>query len=60
MRVKINDTETVFTGETLFELIKSQGLANRTGLAVAVNEIVISRAEWQFHALNQWNMSIHL
>ncbi len=51
MRLKINDREVEFSGNTLAELLNMNGFGDRTGIAIAVNEIVIPRPEWQFHVL---------
>jgi sulfur carrier protein len=52
MRLKINDKEVKFTG-TLTELLNVHGFGDRIGIAIAVNEIVIPRAEWQSHELKE-------
>jgi sulfur carrier protein len=53
MRLKINDKDLEFTGNTLTELLDRHGFGDRTGIAIAVNEIVIPRPEWQFHVLSE-------
>jgi sulfur carrier protein len=53
MRLKINDKEIEFNGNTLTELLNMHGFGDRIGIAIAVNEIVIPRPEWQFHVLGE-------
>jgi sulfur carrier protein len=53
MRLTINNKEEEFTGNTLTELLNIHGIGDKTGVAVAVNEIVIPRQEWQFHVLEE-------
>jgi sulfur carrier protein len=53
MRLTINDKEVEFTGTTLTELLNMHGFGGRSGIAIAVNEMVIPRQEWQFHELNE-------
>jgi sulfur carrier protein len=53
MRLTINDKEAQFTGNTLAELLNMHGFGDKTGVGVAVNEIVIPRPEWQFHVLEE-------
>jgi sulfur carrier protein len=52
MRLTINDKEAEFTGNTLAELLDMHAFG-KTGVAVAVNEIVIPKPEWQFHVLEE-------
>ena len=52
MKIKVNDKEVQFSGETLFELIDEHGFMDRSGIAVAVNKTVIPRSEWQNYLLN--------
>jgi len=40
------------TGETLFGLVRELGLAERKGVALAVNGAVAPRAEWPARTLN--------
>lgn len=51
MIIKINDVETDFAGHTLLDLAREKNLEEKTGLAVAVNEEVIKRDEWENHSL---------
>jgi sulfur carrier protein len=53
MRLTINDKEVEFTGNTLADLLNMHGFGDRIGIAIAVNEIVIPRPEWQFHVLDE-------
>ena len=53
MRVTINDNEVEFTGNTLTELLNVHGFGDRSGIAIAVNEIVIPRPEWQLYVLDE-------
>jgi sulfur carrier protein len=53
MRLTINDKETIFAGNTLAELLTMHGFIDKKGVAIAVNEVVIPRPEWQFHVLEE-------
>ena len=53
MKIKVNDKEVQFTGATLFELVNEHGFRDKSGIAVAVNETVIPRSEWQNYLLDQ-------
>ena len=52
MRIQVNDTpRELFAAITLDELALDLGLAGRRGVAVAVNDTVVPRAEWPARAL---------
>ena len=51
MILKLNDKEIEFTGNTLLELIDNYGFMEKAGIAIAVNETVIPRNEWESHVL---------
>ena len=53
MKLKINYEEVEFFSNTLAELLNMHGFGDRSGIAIAVNEIVIPRPEWQFHVLDE-------
>lgn len=54
MRISINDeTVIVNDGKHLNEILDSRGFKDREGIAVAVNEEVISKNEWNKVALNE-------
>ncbi len=47
MKIYINDKATeIAEGLTLQTWLESQGMADRKGLAVALNGAVVSRAQW--------------
>ena len=50
---RLANKEIEFTGNTLFELIDDYGFMKKTGIAIAVNETVVPRAEWKNHVLKQ-------
>ena len=53
MEIFINN-ELLHTQEdiTLIQLLKSQGIAGQKGIAVALNNAVIPKAEWKLQRLN--------
>lgn len=52
MRIHVNDTpRELFASTTLDDLAVDLGLAGRRGVAVAVNDAVVPRAEWPARAL---------
>lgn len=53
MNILVNDRDVEFLGINLLELADKQGFKDKTGVAVAVNESVIPRSEWQNYILNQ-------
>ncbi len=47
MRIFLNDQpREIAPGSTLAELLRELGLAERKGVAVAVNDAVVPRSEW--------------
>ena len=53
MNILVNDKDVEFFGINLLELADEQGFKDKTGVAVAVNESVIPRSEWQDYVLKQ-------
>ena len=53
MNILVNDKDVEFFGINLLELADEQGFKDKTGVAVAVNESVIPRYEWQNYVLKQ-------
>ena len=53
MNILVNDKGVEFFGINLLELADEQGFKDKTGVAVAVNESVIPRSEWQNYVLKQ-------
>jgi sulfur carrier protein len=54
MRVHVNDTaRDVPAAATLADLARELGLAERKGVAVAVNDAVVPRAAWSARALSE-------
>ena len=53
MNILVNDKDVEFFGINLLELADEQGFKDKTGVAVAVNESVIPRSEWQNYVLKQ-------
>lgn len=52
MRIHVNDTPRELpAAATLADLARDLGLAERKGVAVAVNDAVVPRAAWPTHAL---------
>ena len=46
MKVIVNDKETQFTGSSLEDLLNEMQIADKKGMAVAVNESVIPKGNW--------------
>lgn len=53
MLVKINNKTTEIKGSTIYDLIEERGLSEKSGLAVAVNETVITKDEWKDYKLSE-------
>ncbi|MBN2418785.1 MAG: sulfur carrier protein ThiS [Deltaproteobacteria bacterium] len=47
MKILLNDDEIGFSGNTLIDLLNDCGLKSVSGIAIAVNETVISRNNWK-------------
>ena len=53
MKIFVNDDEFEFSGNNLADLLAENGFIEKQGIAVAVNETVISRGEWNSCILKQ-------
>ena len=54
MNVLVNNkTEELKDGEKLLDLLAQLNLAEKRGIAVAVNNSIVSRAGWNNHELNE-------
>lgn len=53
MRIKINDDELQFSGSTLRDLFNEFDFKENTGIAIAVNDTVIPRNEWNSYKVNE-------
>ena len=52
MTIRVNDQpRSVALGATLLELLRELALAERKGVAVAINDTVVPRLMWPAHAL---------
>ena len=52
MNIRVNDQpRTVALGMTLLDLLRELAIAERKGVAVAINDAVVPRATWPVHAL---------
>ena len=52
MNIRVNDqARSVALGATLLDLLRELALAERRGVAVAINDIVVPRPEWPARAL---------
>jgi len=52
MNIRVNDQPRyVALGATLLDLLRDLALAERKGVAVAINDTVVPRAAWRDHAL---------
>ena len=53
MRIYINDNELYFSGNTVADLLAQKGFDDAAGLAIAVNETVITRKKWSSCSLKE-------
>ena len=54
MTITVNDeTQSLENSSTLQDLLQSMGLIDKAGIAVAVNEDVVTRTTWSDYALNE-------
>lgn len=53
MKLQVNEKSIELDGSTVKDLLVLQGLADKSGFAVAVNETVVSRDEWQEFELSE-------
>lgn len=53
MLISVNKIEEEFKGENLYDLAVEKELIERPGIAIAVNEKVITRKEWQFFNISE-------
>ena len=54
MNITVNDeTQSLENSSTLQDLLQSMGLIDKAGIAVAVNEDVVTRTTWSDYALNE-------
>ncbi len=52
MTIRVNDQpRSVSLGATLLDLLRELALAERKGVAVAINDTVVPRSTWPAHAL---------
>ena len=52
MKLVINSEQKDFSGKNISELVQSLQMASTNGIALAVNEKVIPKAEWNKFQLN--------
>ena len=56
--IKFNDQDVILQASTALQvLLAEKGLAKKKGIAVAVNENVIPKKDWDTHILNE-NVSV--
>jgi sulfur carrier protein len=54
MKIRLNDLpRSVAVGATLLDLLRELALAERKGVAVAINDAVVPRTKWPTHALTE-------
>lgn len=53
MQVQFNDQFIETTASTLLGLLEEQALSAKTGIAVAVNDLVVQRHLWESKTLNE-------
>lgn len=52
MTIRVNEeARSIAAGATLLDLLRDLALAERRGVAVAVNDVVVPRTEWSARAL---------
>ena len=52
MKILVNSESKDFLGKSLSELVQSLNMVNTNGIALAVNEKVVSKTEWEKFQLN--------
>ena len=52
MNLLINSVPKQFSGKNISELVKTLNMSNTNGIALAVNEKVISKPDWEKFQLN--------
>ena len=53
MKITVNNTDIETQAGNLEQLLSELSLLEKTGIAVAVNEMVIQRAKWNQHPLSE-------
>lgn len=53
MQIQFNDQTIATRASHLQELLDEHGLSAKTGIAVAVNDRVVQRSQWETHLLNE-------
>ena len=52
MKLLINSQQKEFSGKNISELVQSLQMSSTNGIALAVNEKIISKSEWEKFELN--------
>ena len=52
MEIYINNESCETQEQKLFDVLSENGLSDRKGIAVAVNNVVITKSNWNNHQLN--------
>lgn len=52
MKLLVNSQSTPFSGKNISELVQSLNIIRTNGMAIAVNDKVISKSEWNNFQLN--------
>ncbi len=53
MKITLNGITEEISAATLADLLETKGLADKTGIAVALNNTVVPRTEWQTTRLSE-------
>lgn len=53
MNIKINGKETVLSGQTIQDLLKSCDIQSTVGIALAINEVVVPKSDWDHTSLKE-------
>ncbi len=53
MLIRINNREVEFNGNTIQDLIREDGLMEKRGIAIAVNDTVVPRNEWNSYEISE-------
>ncbi|MBI4929377.1 MAG: sulfur carrier protein ThiS [Bacteroidetes bacterium] len=53
MKLLVNSEQKYFSGKNIFELVQTLNMPSTNGIALAVNEKVIPKMEWENFQLNE-------
>jgi sulfur carrier protein len=53
MNITVNSERKIFSGKNISELVQSLNMISTNGIALAVNEKVVPKSEWERFELNE-------